>query len=99
MQLERTIQVHAEDTDVFWLLLHFFQFGKWKVNMAMVSKYWNIDIKKSATKHADLLEKDILNFHALSGCDTVPTMYGIGEKRSLQSYKKQPVPNLHRSDE
>ena len=28
-----------------------------------------------------------------------PLFYGIGGKRSLQSYKKQPVPNLHRSDE
>ena len=73
----KEIQVHAEDTDVFCLLLHFFQLDKWKANIAMVSKYWNIDIEKSATKHADLLEKDILNFHALSGCNTVPTMYGI----------------------
>ena len=91
------IQVHAENRDILCLLLHFFQLEKWKANIAMVFKYWNIDIEKSATKPADLLEKYILNAHALSGCDTVPTMYGIGKKDLFNPIKSSQ--NLHRSDE
>jgi hypothetical protein len=93
------IQVQSEDTDVFCLLLHYYHNQSWEVELSMWSKHWCIDIAKSACKHADLLDKDILNLHALSGCDTVPMMFGVGKKKSLENYKISPVPSLHQQDQ
>ena len=84
---------------MFCLLLHFYHTENWKIELQIWSKHWCIDIKKTSRIHADLLDQDLLNLHALSGCDTVPMMYGTGKKKSLTSYKKQPASSLHLPDE
>ena len=92
------IQVQSEDTDVFCLLLHFCHNERWEDKLTMWSKHLCINIEKLARKHADLLEMDILNLLALSGCDGVPIMHGIGKTKFLTIYKNNPVPSLHLPD-
>ena len=62
---------------VFYLLLQFYYTQEWKTELQMWSIYWCIDIEKRSKIHSNLLDQDILNLYALSGCNTIPVIYGI----------------------
>jgi len=77
------IKVICDDTDVFILLtayVHKYSIES-IVNMeSFSSSRSTISINETAKKHADMASS-IIPAHALSGCDSVPKMYGIGKKK------------------
>ena len=48
-----------------------------------------ISIKQTVHHHRDLIPS-LLSTHALSGCDTVPMMFGIGKKKAMGASRKSP---------
>ena len=75
------IRVLADDTDVFVLLLHFYKKRQFTCNLLMMGTSLGrkcADIKATVEKHEDIIE-DILPAHVLSGCDSVPALWGIGK--------------------
>ena len=48
-----------------------------------------IDIKATVKEHKDIIPC-LLGAHALSGCDTVPTYFGIGKAAVLKNLKADP---------
>lgn len=79
----KNIQITADDTDIFVLLLHFY--WKHKLNVPMVMKQSNgkfIDIKVTAEALAET-NLDLLSLHAISGCDSVS--YPFGKEQSRHS--------------
>ena len=80
----------ADDADVFALLLHFVFTGDIKGTVIMeptsIDKHV-IDINATVEKHADIAPH-ILAAHALSGCDTVSALYGIGKPTVINALRK-----------
>ena len=73
--------VRTDDTDIFVLLLHYYD--KLDCSSTIYMEYPKIyrtklDIQSTARKHKSLLP-DILAIHALSGCDSVAALHGIGK--------------------
>ena len=95
-----SIKVICEDTDVFALLCHCYQLEKWQVNLYMA----DFNEKKSITSIRDSVENhrqlipNLLYVHALTGCDTVPMLYGIGKKKAINIAKKLPLSYLGQED-
>jgi len=77
------IQILADDTDIFVLLVFFFWVYKPAAQVSM-RKYDGkvIDIKATALKLGDKCF-DLLAVHALSGCDTVSYPFGKGKINAL----------------
>jgi hypothetical protein len=46
-----------------------------------------LDIKATITKHTDVI-MDLLPMHALSGCDTVTSYFGIGKGKVINTLKE-----------
>ena len=77
----RCISVVCDDTDVFLLLLHYYHQKKLSCYLLMegtTSQRTTTDIAATVKKHANIVPQ-LLAAHALSGCDTVAYMYGIGK--------------------
>ena len=74
--------VICDDTDVFVLLLHFVSTGDIKAHVLMQSTSLEsnnvTDINATFEKH-EAIVPNILAAHALTGCDTVGTYFGIGK--------------------
>ncbi|KAG7157431.1 hypothetical protein Hamer_G005863 [Homarus americanus] len=68
-------KVICDDRDVLVLLIHYYSLHK-----------LTCDIKATVEKHRDLVD-DIMAAHALSGCDTVAHLYGIGKVAAVQTLK------------
>ena len=84
------VKVICEDTDVFILLMHFYYQYKWNCNVLMEGTSGErkvISIREATEKHKSNIES-LVALHALSGCDTVPQMSGIGKKKALNSLMK-----------
>lgn len=80
------IKVICDDTDVFILLIHFYIQKDLSLNVTMESPCAGrtvIDIKNTAQKHQNLV-KYLPAAHALTGCDTVSYMYGVGKSTMLK---------------
>lgn len=80
------IKVISDDTDVFVLLIHFYLKEKMTVNVSMESPSAgrvNIDIRQTALKHKHIT-KYLPAVHALTGCDTVSYLFGIGKATALK---------------
>ena len=76
------VKVICDDTDVFALLTVsvFWQGCKSKVLMEPFDSTQSlIEINKTAKKHAEIVPS-LIGAHALSGCDSVSKLYGIGKK-------------------
>ena len=83
---EAQIAVVSDDTDVFVLLVHYYQFQNMKNHVIMESPIKErtvVDIGKTVEKHACIVT-EILPAHALTGCDTVACYYGIGKGTALK---------------
>ena len=97
----RCIKVVCDDTDVFILLMHFYHKYQLDVDIYMEESSGErtiISIPETVEKHKDII-KSLLTAHALSGCDTVPQMSGIGKKTVLNTLRKNVnLPSLGRSD-
>ncbi len=100
------ITIVSDDTDVFVLLLHFYQLKHLTCTLLMQgtsSQRTVVDIGATATKHASIVQH-VLAAHALSGCDTVACLYGNGKARAIKVLQKGCTllnlgnPNAHISD-
>lgn len=83
------ISVVSDDTDVFVLLLHHYQQAEPDVSLTMESPSQEraiVDIKSTLAKHP-LIAKNILPAHAISGCDTVASYYGLGKSSVIKVLK------------
>ena len=76
------IKVVCNDTDVFVLLIHFYIEKRMTMNVSMDMCWDNDHIRQTALKH-----KHIITYmpavHALTGCDTVSCMFGMGKATAL----------------
>ena len=55
-----------------------------------------ISIRQTVETHKDLVNS-LIPVHALSGCDTVPMMFGIGKTKSVNVAIKQPLKFLEQT--
>ena len=85
------VKVICDDTGVFALLTVsvFWQGCKSKVLMEPFDTTQSlIEINETAKKHAEIVPS-LTGAHALSGCDSVPKLYGIGKKTVMKHLKDQ----------
>ena len=93
-QEKEHIQILADDTDIFVLLLFFY--WKYRPSAHVTMKKYNgqiIDIKATALKLGDKC-LDLLAAHALSSCDTVSYPFGKGKMTAINLLLKSNV-TLH----
>ena len=89
----KSITVLSADTDVFVLLCHFYYEKNWisKVYMSdFTDETTTICIQSSVKKHKAIIPS-LLAAHALSGCDTVPSLFGIGKAKVIATVKTNPL--------
>ena len=95
--LEKTpVTVVSDDTDVFLLLLHFTDSNNIGTPVYMEATKGErtvIDIIETKAKHSSLCSR-LLAAHALTGCDTVSKMHGIGKLTALSTLDKGMQLNL-----
>ena len=73
---------------LFYFFNHYYQ-GGISIPLIMESPHKEravIDINASVTKHANIIE-NLLPGHALSGCDTVASYYGLGKGSVIKALK------------
>ena len=83
------LSVMTDDTDVYILLLHYYNLKELNIPMFMessVHRRQTIDIRATAKEHANILP-NLLAAHGLSGCDTVAPCYGTGKMKILKTLK------------
>ena len=86
----RQISVVSDDTDVFVLLLHHYQMAGLEVEITMESPSKDraiVDIKQAAAKHKEIIP-NLLPAHAVSGCDTVASYFGVGKGTVIKLLKE-----------
>ena len=86
-----SIRVIADDTDIFVLLLHFYQEKHLNCHLIMMGTSSGrkcTDIRATLEKNVDVTT-DLLAAHVLSGCDTVSSLWGIGKGTVLQVLKSR----------
>ena len=81
--------MQKDDTDVFVLLLHYHHMSNLKNVVLMESPIKG----KTVLKHSEIVER-ILPAHALSGCDTVASYFGIGKATVLKTLRSGHSLNL-----
>jgi hypothetical protein len=82
----RHIKVVYDDTDVFVLLIHFYLVENMTVNVSMESPCAGrtiVKIRQTALKHKSIT-KYLPVVHALTDCDTVSYLLGIGKATALK---------------
>ena len=97
----KCIKVICDDTDVFVLLMYYYHSCKLTCQLLMGacsrSTWTVIDIGATSKKHSNMVP-EILAAHALSGCDAVAYLFGIGKGTVLNVLKKgcklEPLGNL-----
>lgn len=85
-----TITVVCDDTDVFVLLLHYYNLKKITCSLLMQGTSAGrtvIDIAATWKKHSVIVSQ-LLAAHALSGCDTVAQPYGVGKASVIKMLEK-----------
>jgi hypothetical protein len=91
----KTIHIECDDTDVFVLLVHFYQTLNITSELFMVprsSKTRNVaDIGITVRNHDKIVPR-ILPIHALTGCDTIRAIYGVGKVKAVKALQKGHVP-------
>ena len=85
----KAVSVISDDTDVFILLLHYYQKANLAIPITMESPSQGrvaTDIKGTDKKHAKIV-KELLPAHVISGCDTVGTYHGISKETVVNMLK------------
>lgn len=80
------ITIVSDDTDVFVLLLHYYQEYNISTCVLMESPVQErtvVDIGETVKKHSSIIS-ELLAAHALSGCDTVACYFGIGKGKIVK---------------
>ena len=97
----KCIKVLSADTDVFVLLCHYFS-QHWKDKSLYMDSFSSenrvINIKRSVDAKQHIMGS-LVGLHAISGCDTVPMMFGIGKAKSLNAVEKVPLVYLGEKEE
>ena len=102
--MNANIRVISDDTDVFVLLLHFYKQLHLTCQIVMEATSRGkkcIDIKASVKENEYIVDQ-LLSGHAISGCDTVSQMWGIGMIKMLKvlqkGYKLDKLGNIEATD-
>ena len=96
----QNFKVIYDDTDVFVLLLYYYVTQKWMGDILLQSLEEGrslISIKKTAEKHGSIASW-LPAIYTLTGCDTVPKMFGIGKVSALNVLRKNPLNRLGNLD-
>ena len=93
---KKSVKVLSSDTDVFVLLC--FHFGNhWAPKDVYMDPFSGvrklINIKKSVNAKQHIMQS-LVALHAISGCDTVSMMFGIGKVKSLKVVEKVPLVHI-----
>ena len=87
---KKSVKLLSSDTDVFVLLCFHFA-NHWAPKDVYMDPFSGgsklISIKKSVNAKQHIMPS-LVALHAISGCDTVPMMFGIGKVKSLKVVKK-----------
>lgn len=84
------IHVMCDHTDVFVLLLYYYHKYQMTNDVYMVpfkSGRAIVDIKATVAKHCSIIPS-FPAAHALSGCDSVAPLFGIGKKKVIKIWMK-----------
>ena len=97
---KKTVKVISADTDVFILLCHYYH--SLNINVDVLLEDFSADkklisISKTVAENTSLIPS-LLSAHALTGCDTVPMMFGVGKTKLLNILKKFPLKCLGNKD-
>ena len=96
----QNFKVICDNTYVFVLLLYYYVTQKWTGDILLESLEEGrslISNKKTAEKHGSITSC-LPAMHALTGCDTVPKMFGIGKVSGLNVQQKNPLSHLGNLD-
>ena len=99
-QGKKTIKVISADTNVFILLCHYYHSVNIHVDVLLEDFSADktiISISKSVAENTSL-SLSLLSAHALTGCDTVPMMFGIGKTKLINIVKRFPLKSLGNKD-
>ena len=89
----RNVKVICDDTDVFILLLYYYQKMNWQNDVLLASLDKSrklISIKDTADKHRASISW-LPAMHALSGCNTIPKICDIGKVTILKLITPNPL--------
>ena len=95
------VRVFSSDTDVFVMLCNLYKERKWfpaEVYMDDFQRGKSFISIKETTKRHSYTSSMLIPVHALSGCDSVPMMFGIGKVKVLGILKDHPLQHLGRAD-
>ena len=84
------LSVMADDTDVYILLLHYYNQKELNIPMfieSSVHRIQTIDIRATTKEYANILP-NLLAAHGLSGCNTAAPGYGTGKMKILKTLKQ-----------
>ena len=91
----KTIHMECDDTDVFVVLVHFYKTLNITSELLMVptsSKTRTVaNIGATVRKHEEIVPH-ILPLHALTGCDTISSIYGVRKVKAIKALQKGHVP-------
>ena len=96
----QNFKVICDGTDIFVLLLYYYVTQKWTGDMLLESLVEGqplISIKKTAEKHGPITSC-LPAMHALTSCDNVPRIFGIGKVSPLNVLQKNPLNHLGNLD-
>ena len=96
----KCIRIVSDDSDVFVILLHFYHQLKLEATVLLeptTSSRNMICIRKSVQSNIKIIPS-LLAGHALTGCDSVPRMFGIGKKATCSVLKKYTLSQLGEED-
>ncbi len=82
-----TIKVISDDTDVFVLLVHYYTDKKLTSTLVMEPTSQgrsSVNIGSTVAKHQSIALQ-LLSAHALTGCDTVASYFGIGKTKVVKT--------------
>ena len=98
--VEKDTILVGDDTDLLVMVLHYFKTMDTQHRLLMYrpSSKTLIDILKLINKLPDHILNNIIPLHALSGCDTVSSLAGVGKTKLIKMVLKDPslADHLHK---
>ena len=92
-RLGKSVRIVCDDTDVFVLLVHYYN-SRWKgsnsapmIMSSPVKERAVVDIRATVESHSDIAH-DLLAIHRLSGADSVASFHGIGKATVVKVVEK-----------
>ena len=87
---ERDVVLVGDDTDLLILALHEFKLVAGSKMLYMFRSGAFVNIKQVLSVHNHHVVENVLAIHALSGCDTVSKLAGIGKNKLVKLVEKTP---------